>query len=429
MFSENNLFTANGLPVKIIHPGNYNNNAGPDFFDARIVIDGTEWAGNIEIHLDASMWYSHRHHLDKAYNNVVLHVVARFDREVHTESGRELETLIIKPEVNVLRRFKDYMESRSGIVCREDLKDIDSYYIRHWINKLAISRIEDKTRSIKDILEQTGSDWEETLYIVIAKAFGLKVNTSAFYELALKLPLKLIRKHSDNPVQVEALLFGQAGLLETDILPGMSGDKYFDLLCREYRVLGTKYSLRSMTGVQWKFHRTRPANFPTLRISQLADLLIHEQNLFNKIINTKSVKALYEILHASASDYWLAHTRFGLKTRRKGHETGKLFLDSIIINSLVPFIFLWGSEHSSQVHKDRAIDFLDKIPPENNRIIREWSDAGVEAVNALDTQGLTELRDHYCKNRECLNCHIGSKLISLGKNMDPEGSYSLEDKV
>ena len=227
LYDDTSLITANGLPLEILNPGTYNTDSGPDFLNARVKIGSTEWAGNIEIHLNSSMWYQHKHHLDPAYNNVILHVVVSFDREVRSLEGAELETLIIRPEANVLKRFRDYMNVKSGILCREDLDRIDLYFVRHWINKLAVARVEDKTLEIADILNKTNSDWEETLYIVLSSGFGLKVNSQAFRELAVRLPLKLIRKHADNPLQVEALLFGQAGMLDRGILPGMSGDEYF----------------------------------------------------------------------------------------------------------------------------------------------------------------------------------------------------------
>ena len=427
LFEITNLHTSRSLPLSIIDPGIHNNDSGPDFLNARIIIDGTEWAGNVEIHLESSMWYTHRHHLDRAYNNVILHVVYKHNRECRTQSGAEIETFIIEPCRSVLARYNEYMNDPTLIVCRSDLMAVDSYYLRHWINRLAVQRIQNRSEKFSALLAENNSDWEETLYILLAESLGMKVNRDSFVSLARRLPLKLIRKHADNLIQVEALLFGQAGMLGYDYYRSKTGDEYYDLLLREYSILKTKYNLRPMSAWEWKFHRMRPVNFPTLRISQLAALIAGSQALFSRILEADSIQEIYKILKVSSSLYWHSHYRFGVRAEKFSATFGDVMLNSILINVVIPLLFFYGRRISKQELCDRAIDFLDSLPPENNRILREWGLAGIKPVSALETQGLIELRNSYCKNRECLNCHIGTKLISLGKEINPDRKNTLDE--
>lgn len=428
LYKTDNLFTSDKLPLSIIDPGTYNKDSGPDFLNARIIINGTEWAGNVEIHLESSMWYSHRHHLDRAYNNVILHVVGKHNRECSTESGIKIDTFVIKPDRGVTSRFREYMNDPSLIVCRNDLKDFDPYYFRHWINRLAISRIQVRSDKLSSLLAESNSDWEEALYIVLAENLGMKVNRSSFASLARRVPLKLLRRHADNLLQVEALLFGQAGMLSHDCLKSKTPDEYYKLLLREYGVLKAKYKLKPMLECEWKYHRMRPLNFPTLRISQLAALIAARQALFSRIVEAVTLDEISGLLKVSSSLYWQNHYRFGLAADKVNANMGDTMINTLLINAIVPLLFLYGRRNRIQDLCDRAIDLLDSLPPEDNIIIREWSVARIKPVSALETQGLTELRNSFCKKRECLNCHIGTKLISLGKEINPEMNNTLFDK-
>lgn len=419
LFDKSSLKTSCNSSVEIIDPGLYNRNSGPDFLNARIVIGETEWAGNVEIHYRASSWFKHKHHNDNAYNNVILHIVVIDDMEAVSASGSAIATIEIKVDSNVVKCYKRYMSDESLIACRKDLNMIDRFSIRHWIFQMAVERLKRKTERIKLLLQQTLNDWEEVLYRLIASNIGLNVNRQAFELLAAKTPLKIIRKHSDNILQVEALLYGQAGFLEPGLFDMEPGDLYFNELKKEFTVLKSLYQLKPMDSWLWKFHRMRPVNFPTRRISQLAFLMTKHDGLFRKIIDSPDQKLIIDLLYAEASAYWKNHYRFGKKTGPIPVSSGRKLRDTLLINVIVPLLWSYGNIQKRNELCDRAIDLADSISPENNRISRQWTNAGVEAASAFESQGLIELTEQYCKNRKCLNCHIGTKLISLGKEFDP----------
>ncbi|MGE5349394.1 MAG: DUF2851 family protein, partial [Actinomycetota bacterium] len=264
-------------PIEVINPGVYNRDSGPDFFNTRLIIGGTEWAGNTEIHIDASDWYRHGHHTDHAYDNVILHIVYNEDTDVYTASGRRLITARPGFDTALWDNYLDFVNNPLSLPCSGLIGMIDGFRVRHWLWSVGVERLERKSEEVREILAKTGNDWEETLYRLVSRYFGFRVNTDPFEMLATRLPLKVIRKHSDNLMQAEALLFGTAGLLDEALFREAVSDVYFLLLAREYRILRSKYSLQPVDGWLWKFHRLRPANFPTVRLSQLAALLTHSE--------------------------------------------------------------------------------------------------------------------------------------------------------
>jgi hypothetical protein len=429
LFSKSNLKTTDGDRVEIIDPGRYNRDSGPDFLNSRLKIGATEWAGNVEIHYRSSSWYEHKHHHDKAYNNVILHTVVINDSKVNTEKGICPDTLVLKINPGVIQRYEDYMLDESVISCKDDLRQTDSFFIRHWINMLAVKRLEKKTSRIRSVLVQTKYDWEEVLYRIVARTFGMNVNKDPFEQLASRVPLKLIRRHSDNLIQVESLLFGQAGFLIPDILESNEKDDYWKLLYREYSILKSKYNLIPLDPWIWKFHRMRPVNFPTRRISQLAFLMHKQSGLFRKIIDTRSLKEIIDLLKTKVSEYWLRHYRFGKVSPEIPGEAGDKLLETIVVNSIVPLIWLYGNIYKEGALCDKALELSDAIAPENNRIVREWINSGFTPRSSFESQGLIELTESYCKNRMCLNCHIGTKLISLGREFDAESNLILGEPL
>ena len=426
LFNDDLFLEKGGEKITIIDPGQYNRDSGPDFFNARVKIGETEWAGNVEIHIRSSSWYSHGHHNDHAYDNVILHVVSDFDKDIYTASGSEVYTTVIRYDQVVYERYREYMTRPGIIICRDELPSLDSFTIRHWIHNLAVSRLEQKTERIRPQLNDTCNDWEETLYRSLAGYFGMSVNTLPFTWLASSLPLKLLVRHSDDLNSVEALMYGQAGFLSPALFRETPDDYYF-LLTREYTALRKKYDLKPMDGWIWKLGRMRPANFPTIRISQFASLITKTNPLFSRIKETDSIDDLRTLLRSESSGYWSDHYLFGRKSKSSVKSTGSQFIDLLILNAVIPLLFLYGKENSLQKFCDKAIDFADAIPAEKNRITKEWAELGIEPVTAFESQGLIELRSVYCKNRMCLNCHIGTKLISLGKELDHDNAYFLED--
>lgn len=425
LFDQNCLKTSANDRVKIICPGQYNRNSGPDFLNARIIIGDTEWAGNIEIHHRASSWYEHKHHRDKAYNNVILHAVVINDRKVKTTNGASIDTIEMKILPGVEARYIAYMSEESVIACRSDLSLLDRFKIRHVIFQMAVKRLERKSVRIRSLLESTKNDWEEVLYRLLASNIGLNVNREPFMQLSTKVPLSLIRKHSDSILQVEALMFGQAGFLDVGLFKDGGTSSYLQNLQKEYAAMKSLYGLNAMDPWIWKFHRMRPLNFPTRRISQLASLMSSQDGLFRKICEAVNYTDLSSLLRTEASAYWRTHYRFGGKAGKLPGSGGKKLTEILVVNSIVPLLWLYGKVYKKDEFCDRAIDMAESIPPENNRITRQWKDLGVEAISSFETQGLIELTEEYCKNRKCLYCHIGTKLISLNNELEPQSEMIL----
>lgn len=429
---KNRLFDAATLhdkkvgAIEVISPGEYNRDSGPDFFNTRLMIDGTSWAGNTEVHINASDWYRHGHHTDHAYDNVILHLVHNNDSEVFTASGRRLVTAQPLFENVLWDNYLDFVNNPSALACEDFINRLDIFKMRHWLFTLAVDRLERKSNYIRTMLEKTGNDWEETLYRLISRHFGFRVNTEPFEQLAMHLPLKIIKKHSDNILLVEALLFGTAGLLDETLFTDAIADEYYRVLVREYHILRTKYSLQAIDGWMWKFHRLRPANFPTVRISQLSALLAHKEGLFSRILECDDTSKLRTLLTVTASDYWSTHYLFGKSVRQASGRAGSQSVDLLIINAVVPLIFIYGKMKQQDYRCERALDILDSLPPEDNGLVREHIAAGISPDSAFITQALIELRTSWCRYHKCLDCHIGSSLIALGHHLRHSDSLFLE---
>jgi len=427
LFESTDLRTVTGKPLVVMDPGTYNRDSGPDFFNSRIRLGETEWAGNVEIHINASDWYRHKHHLDHSFDNVILHVVADNDTGVLTASGLEPDTFVITWQNEVEERYNNYLNNPQVIACSNDIGALPVFSRRHWISRLAVERLEGKISKIKESLKATNNDWDETLYRLLSRYFGLRVNSDPFYLLSCHMPLKIIRKHADKRLQVESLLYGQAGMLEPGVFENEIYDEYYTTLLQEYRVLRRKYNLKPIDPWMWKYHRLRPVNFPTIRISQMAGLLCSGTSLFGRVKDCKSLAGLTGLFMSEASGYWNNHFVFGAYKRGRVKKTGTTFINLLLINTVIPLLFIYGKETGNGEYSARATDLLDGIEPEENRITREWAAAGVSAASALESQGLIHLRETYCKNRLCLDCQYGSKLISLGRNIDSKDNYLLEE--
>lgn len=429
---KNRLFDADRLcdreagPIEVINPGEYNRDSGPDFFNTRLKIDGTVWAGNTEIHINASDWYRHGHHTDHAYDNVILHLVHNNDAEAFTASGRRLLTSSLGFDEAIWENYLDFVNSPTLLACSGLIGNPDPFVVKHWLYSLAVGRLERKSIETGEMLERTGNDWEETLYRLVSRYFGFRVNTDPFEMLASHLPLRIIRKHSDNLLQVEALLFGTAGLLDEALFREAVKDEYYLLLSREYRVLRTKYSLQPVDGWMWKFHRLRPANFPTVRLSQLAALLTHSDGLFSRVLECENTGKLRDLLGVRASEYWNTHYLFGREVPRTNGQAGRQSVDLLIINAVVPLLFVYGKLRQQPDWCDRAVDLLDSLPPEENSIVNDFTEAGLRPDSAFASQALIELRTSWCRYHKCLDCHIGSSLIGMGHKMRGSSSLFLE---
>ena len=426
LYDADSLIDNDGNRITVLHPGEYNRDSGPDFFNARICIAGTEWAGNVEIHTRASHFDVHGHNRDHAFDNVILHVVAENDRKVFSSTGEELLTVELRFDPVYFEKYQDLVNNPAVIACQNDIRRLDNFYIRHWLHSLLIERLQKKSEAITKIFRETGNDWDETFYRILTRYFGFRVNTEPFEMLATALPFKIIRKHADNRFQIEAMLFGTAGMLDEGLFKEAVSDTYYKDLIKEYKILSAKYSLKSIHGWLWKFSRLRPVNFPTVRISQLSALISVAGGLFSRTLEASDTSRLKELFEVCASPYWDDHYIFGKKSIMIAKNTGMQATDIFLINAVIPLIFVYGQYKEDRESCEKALAFLESIHPEVNTVIADWKLAGVEAESAFYTQALLQLTDEYCRKRRCLECRIGCKLIGSGKSLINSNELMLE---
>ena len=412
LFFADDLQTVDGEPLEIINTGRKNSNAGPDFFNAKVKIGNTIWAGNIEIHKKASDWEKHHHTDDKAYENVILHVVEGADRKITRENGSEIATLEMAWPEQYTRNYQKLLDAQTWIACQEQFHRVDPVVLQLGFNRLMIERLEEKTGEITERLAQNRQNWNETFYQMLARMFGFKVNAIPFEMLAKAIPMNILAKHKNSRFQLEALLFGASGLLNEELF----GDDYFLKLREEFGFLLKKYDLKPVEAHLWKFMRLRPGNFPTIRIAQLAALIHRSQGLFSKILETEKTEELKNLFNVKASEYWDAHYRFNKPSPRKySKELGENSINTLIINVVVPFLFVYGEKQNRHHLKNRALEFLEELPSENNSILEKWENIGVSARSAFESQALLQLKNKHCSLKKCLTCPIGNKLVkSLG---------------
>jgi hypothetical protein len=409
-FDKKELRCSTGEAISVINPGFRNTHSGPDFYDAKLKLDSIEWAGSVEIHIQSSGWREHKHQEDTAYENVVLHVVWDENEKIFRKDGTHIPTLELKDRVasSLLLQYKRIIHSRSKIPCANAIHAVPDIIRMSMLDKALIARLETKAGSILQALEKNNGDWEETCYQMISRNFGFKVNTDPFLQLAQSLPYKILMKHSDRLEQMEALIFGQAGFLKEAI-----NDPYYLLLKREYTLLRRKYNLagRELHKTQWRFLRLRPANFPTIRLAQLASVLHHQKNLFSKIIATGSWKELIPAFSVKPSTYWLYHYQFFKKQKREIPSLGRMSIENIVINSIAPLLVAYGKSKDDQRFADKGVQLLQETEAEENNILRAWDALGIKSRTAFDSQALIELHNNFCSRRRCLDCNIGFFLL------------------
>ena len=394
LFDTCNNYSEAGDPIEIISTGRRNRDSGPDFFNAKIKIGETIWVGNVEVHKLAGDWDKHKHHTDKAYNNVVLHVVEINDRQVFHENGESVPAWVLKYPVFLKTNYQKLLDARTWIACQSQFHNVDQFLLKLGFNRLMVERLEDKTNEINKRLKQNNNDWNEAFYQELARMFGFRINALPFELLAKSLPMNIIAKHKDNLFQIEALLFGSSGLLNEQLF----GDDYFLSLRKEYTYLCRKYGLKPIDGHLWKFMRLRPVNFPTIRIAQFAALLHRFSGLFSKIIEIEDIESLQKLFKVTASTYWENHFSFNKTSRLKSvKELGTESINTVIVNVVVPFLFVYGESQNKEQLKNRSLEYLEKLPAESNSIIRKWEQLGVLAVSAFDSQALLQLKNKYCE--------------------------------
>lgn len=413
LYIKNTFIADTGEKVKVLHPGTFNSNEGPDFYQAKIEIDNTLWIGNCEIHLKASDWYKHKHHENLQFSNIILHVCLNNDATIISCDGRHIPSIELKYNREFEKRFHELIQSKSIIACKNYLPYIASIHKTFLLTRIGIERLKYKCLYIKEILNETKGHWEHCTYRLIFKAFGFNINDLAFERLIMTIPFPVLMKCRNRLITIEALLFGQAGLLS-----GNYTDEYPNILKQEYLYLKEKYNLTSLEKVIWKFNRTRPANFPTIRLAQLALLIAEYPNFFSIFLTLKNTSQLYKIFTTETSTYWLNHYQFDKPSTQVSKKISKASSDILAINVIIPLIFAYGEETQDAQLKDKAIALMEQIPAENNSIIEKWRRTGILPDNAFESQALIHQYKHYCVSRHCLKCNIFGEIYRNITNED-----------
>lgn len=407
----NRFSTSSGDEVEVVDPGHHNNDSGPDFSSAKIRALGVEWGGNVEIHVKASDWRRHRHHEDPAYDTVILHVVGIDDAKVSRTDGTEIMQVCVVPTPELYRRYALLTEKMDEPTCLPWLGTIPSLNKADWISTLGIERLQNKAAYMKEILAEFSGDWQQTLFVVLARALGFGLNGLPFELLGKSLPLNFVMRHRDNPTQVEALVFGQAGMLAPEYYPY---DDHYQLLCREYNFLSKKYGLKPLDGNIWKYARTRPQNFPHRRLAILSSMLADGMQLHTRILEAGGdYDLLMESLDFNASAYWRLHSRFGEPESQVPLPVSlsRSSKEIVLINVMAPFYLAYGSMTGDPDIAEKGLDLLDGINAEKNSIVALWGRYGLKAENAFDSQALINLRRNYCDRSRCLKCRFGHYLL------------------
>ena len=428
--TDKDLKTTEGEAVEVVVTGYPNNDSGPDFLEAKIQIGDKLWAGHVEIHVKSSDWNRHGHQNDKAYKNVILHVVYENDLQVNNIPTLELKGHF---DESLFAQYQKLIASKTWIPCEKNISQVPVFTRLSWLDRMAVERLESKSGAVTKILEANQFDWEDALYKLLMRYFGLKVNNEAFETLSNILPFKTLLKHADNLLQLESMLMGCAGFLEDDFT-----EEYPQLLKREFSIMKTKFNLLTMPAERWRYMRMRPSNFPTIRLAQMAQLIHKNGPLFSMIKaakDTAEAKALFDV---TASEYWETHWRFNKRlpqcdrlsqcdsptvqgsgavglsyhdSRKTAKHLGDATANILIINAVAPLLFCYGKLHKDESVCESALQFLENTEAEDNATIRHYAQYGITAENAMQTQALLHLYSYFCKCKRCLECRIGNVLL------------------
>lgn len=410
------LFTSDDRLVEIVDPGLHNRNAGPDFFNAKVKIDGQTWVGNVEIHNRSRDWYTHGHDKDAAYDNVILHVASTIDADVLNSKGEYIPQLQLSVPQQVTDNYRSLMATDSYPPCYKIVPKLTKLMIHSWMSSLQTERLEDKTEAIRLRAEKLGGSWEDALFVTLARNYGFGINGDAFEQWALNLHLNNVAHHRDDLFQIEAMFMGQAGLLDINAIPpryqqAALADPYFTKMSNEYRYLAHKFSLTPMDYKMWRFLRLRPQNFPFIRISQLANLYYERRFQLSRLVECETASEMSSLLATHVTPYWGTHYIFGSESAHNTKRMSPFSINLLLINTAVPLLFAYGRHTSNEALCDRAFDILEQLKPEDNHIIRMWRECGLDVANAGDTQALIQLKKQYCDRRDCLRCRIGYEYL------------------
>jgi hypothetical protein len=406
-FDIANLKTTKGESIQILNSGQYLQLAGPDFFNAQIIIENQKWAGNVEIHIKSSDWYVHNHEKDSNYDSVILHVVWEHDVPIFRKDNSEIPTLELKEYVALsdLHKYQSLISQKFWIYCENELQNVDQFVFKNWQERLFFERLERKANLIFELLETSNHDWEAVLFCLLAKNFGLNTNGEMFYKVAKSIPFSVIRKESFSLESLESLLLGQANLLSHDFQ-----DSYSKELQKSYKYLFQKYQLREKVIGSVEFFKHRPDNFPTIRLTQLASLYFHRKNLFSLVMNCSSMNELYQVFNVGVSEYWETHYNFDKESSKKKKKLSKSFVDILIMNTIIPLRFAYALSQKKEITQE-LIDLAVSIPSEKNVIIEKFNSFGIESKNGYESQSLLQLKKNYCDLKKCLDCAVGHFIL------------------
>jgi len=408
LYDSSNLISAAGESVIVQYPGKLNKDSGPDFEEAKIRIGTTLLVGNVELHLKTSDWFKHGHQHNKSYENIILHVVLENDLPI-TENETHIPLIELNSHIpkHILQNYSTLQYTLRTIPCAQQLPQVSSLTKEAWLSRLLAERWEMKFGDWSELLRQNAGDWRVLLYWRLAANFGFKTNASPFLALAQSLPVNILARHHKNLFQIEALLFGQAGMLDQDFK-----EEYPFRLKQEYEYLSKKYKLKPIPSHLWKFMRMRPANFPSLRIAQFAALIHQSLHLFTQIISSSSLKELSALFEVTASDYWDTHFRFEEEhSKNSPKNLGADSVKNIIINTIAPIRFMYSSHSGLGNHCETSMQLIEQLPAEKNNITAEWAEVNWIPENAAQSQALIQLFNHYCQEKKCLSCSIGHSII------------------
>lgn len=399
------LMSTKGSAIRVIKTGVLNTSSGPDFLNAHIIIDGIELHGSIEIHLDSKDWYYHKHHLDQAYNNVVLHVCYSCDVDVLSEDKTTIASVQISEWIDdrLLNRYNELLQNAKFVPCSNQLKNVPDFTITTWMERLGVERLEHRSSEVADVLENANGNWSEALYTFLLQAFGKPKNDVCFKELAERIPFSLLSKHSNSIFQLEALLLGASGFL------GKPKDNYSIALRAEYSFLAKKYSLHNIESL-WMLGKVRPSSQPTLRIAQFAAIVHKNPRLIDPEFLVKNIDQFYAALSVTPSEYWQTHYTLNKESVKRDKPLTKSFINLLLINALIPFLFFYSKKKLGTSGNEPA-EVLLKLPAEKNSIISKWNDIGLNSNNSFETQALLYLYKQYCSAKRCLSCNIGKQLL------------------
>ncbi|MCH3986290.1 MAG: DUF2851 family protein [Prevotella sp.] len=416
LFPLKPLETTDGQAVEVIDPGLHNMNEGPDFFNAKIKIGGTLWAGNVEIHERASDWYLHGHDKDPRYDNIILHVCHIIDRDVRDSRGIYLKQMQLDIPENIRQHYQELLDADAYPPCYRIIPLLTPLMVHSWMSALQTERLEQKTEAILRRVKACDGSWEAGYFVTLARNYGFGKNGDAFEQWALSIPLADVDHHRDHLCQIEAIFMGQAGLLnpETLLKPYQEdalNDGYFTKLRDEYLYLAKKFHLQPIDYRLWNFFHLRPQNFPYIRISQLANLFYQRKANLSQLLEKDSIQAMEDVLEVSVTPYWETHYTFGSTSTRCEKHLSPFSLNLLLINTAVPMLFAYGRHRGNEALCERAFDLLEKLKAEKNSIVTIWQQVGLDVQNAGDSQALIQLKKEYCDRKECLRCRIGYEYL------------------